>query len=156
MVTASSRVYTPLLKKAILSLTLAMKTDRTRSVVGANWFVRAGITWGMGVSRGYQAARRGRRMCLGGEERLLDLCLPLLEKVAAKDARGRPCIGRCGMDGSGQYVTMLYDGSEHGTMAAQVVAWQIMSLDLGMRYDEIGAVSEEWNEEGELVCGCPI
>lgn len=47
---------------------------------------------GMGVSGGYQAARRGPSMCPGGEEVALDLVLPLLEKVAAKDHRGQPCV----------------------------------------------------------------
>ncbi len=49
---------------------------------------------GMGASGGYQAARRGPSMCPGGEDRALDLALPLLQKVAAKDERGRPCTGK--------------------------------------------------------------
>lgn len=49
---------------------------------------------GMGVSGGYQAARRGPSMCPGGEDRALDVVLPLLQKVAAKDERGRPCTGK--------------------------------------------------------------
>ena len=56
---------------------------------------------GMGVSGGYQAARRGPSMCPGGEDRALDLCLPLLKKVAARDEKGRACVGRAGMGGSG-------------------------------------------------------
>ena len=40
-------------------------------------------------------------MCPGGEDRALDLCLPLLRKVAARDGKGRACVGRCGMGGSG-------------------------------------------------------
>ena len=36
-------------------------------------------------------------MCPGGEDVALDLVIPLLEKVAAKDAKGRPCVGRAGM-----------------------------------------------------------
>ena len=56
---------------------------------------------GMGVSGGYQAARRGPSMCPGGEDRALDLCMPLLKKVAARDAKGRPCVGRAGMGGAG-------------------------------------------------------
>ena len=40
-------------------------------------------------------------MCPGGEDRALDLCMPLLKKVAAKDAKGRPCVGRAGMGGAG-------------------------------------------------------
>lgn len=53
------------------------------------------------MSGGYQAARRGPSMCPGGEDRALDLCMPLLKKVAARDAKGRPCVGRAGMGGAG-------------------------------------------------------
>ena len=31
------------------------------------------------------------------------MVLPLLQKVAARDARGKPCVGRCGMGGSGSF-----------------------------------------------------
>ncbi|CAF9938728.1 hypothetical protein IMSHALPRED_001066 [Imshaugia aleurites] len=105
---------------------------------------------GMGVSGGYQAARRGPSMCPGGEDRALDMALPLLQKVAARDARGNPCVGRCGMGGSGHYVKMIHNGIEHGMMSAQAEAWQIMSLGLGMTYDEIGDVFAKWNADGEL------
>ncbi|KAL9099764.1 MAG: hypothetical protein Q9163_004782 [Psora crenata] len=105
---------------------------------------------GMGVSGGYQAARRGPSMCPGGEDRALDLALPLLKKVAAKDASGNPCVGRCGMGGSGHYVKMVHNGIEHGMMSAQAEAWQIMNSGLGMGYDEIGDVFERWNTEGEM------
>ena len=77
----------------------------------SEWFT---INVGMGVSGGYQAARRGPSMCPGGEEAALNLVLPLLEKVAAKDARGRACVGRAGMGGSGHYVKMIHNGIEHG------------------------------------------
>ena len=53
------------------------------------------------MSGGYQAARRGPSMCPGGEDRALDLCMPLLKKVAARDEKGRACVGRAGMGGSG-------------------------------------------------------
>lgn len=105
----------------------------------------------MGVSGGYQAARRGPSMCPGGEEVALDLVMPLLEKVAAKDANGRPCVGRAGMGGAGHYVKMIHNGIEHGMMSALAEAWQIMSLCLGMTYDEIGEELTRWNETTELV-----
>lgn len=40
-------------------------------------------------------------MCPSGDDRALDMAMPLLQKVAARDARGNPCVGRCGMGGSG-------------------------------------------------------
>ncbi|KAL8798813.1 MAG: hypothetical protein Q9182_006357 [Xanthomendoza sp. 2 TL-2023] len=105
---------------------------------------------GMGVSGGYQAARRGPSMCPGGEERALDIVMPLLEKVAAKDSLGNPCVGRAGSGGSGHYVKMIHNGIEHGMMSALAEAWQIMDLGLKMDYDEIGDEFERWNQEGEL------
>ncbi len=106
---------------------------------------------GMGVSGGYQAARRGPSMCPGGEGKALDMVMPLLQKVAAKDGKGRPCVGKVGFGGAGHYVKMIHNGIEHGMMSAIAEAWQIMNLCLGMTYDEIGDVLAKWNSEGELV-----
>lgn len=107
---------------------------------------------GVGVSGGYQAARRGPSMCPGGDEQSLEMVLPILRKVAAKDSEGRPCVARCGLGGSGHYVKCIHNGIEHGMMSAISEAFQVMNVGLGMEYDEIGNVFEEWNSEGELVC----
>ncbi|KAI9821061.1 MAG: hypothetical protein M1827_003794 [Pycnora praestabilis] len=105
---------------------------------------------GMGVSGGYQAARRGPSMCPGGEERALDIVMPLLQKVAAKDNKGRPCVSMAGVGGSGHYVKMIHNGIEHGMMSAISEAWQIMEKSIGMKYEDIGDVFAKWNSEGEL------
>lgn len=105
---------------------------------------------GCGVSGGYQAARRGPSMCPGGDDESLDLVLPLLRKVAAKDAKGNPCTGKAGTGGAGHYVKMIHNGIEHGMMSAISEAWSIMVTGLGMSYDEIGDVFAKWNSEGEL------
>ena len=52
----------------------------------------------MGVSGGYQAARRGPSLCPGGEERALEIVMPLLRKFAAKDSQGKPCVARVGLE----------------------------------------------------------
>ena len=106
---------------------------------------------GMGVSGGYQAARNGPSMCPGGDEHSLDMILPLLEKVAAKDGNGKPAVAKAGMGGSGHYVKMLHNGIEHGMICALAEAWQIMQKGLGMSLDEIADTFEEWNDKGELV-----
>ena len=68
---------------------------------------------GMGVSGAYQYARRGRSMSPGGYNKVIDLVLPFLKKVAARDTardkKGRPCIGMVGQGGSGHYVKMIYN-----------------------------------------------
>lgn len=90
-------------------------------------------------------------MCPGGDEQTLEMVLPLLEKVAAKDPQDRPCVARCGLGGSGHYVKCIHNGIEHGMMSAISEAFQIMETGLGMSYDEMGDVFEKWNTEGELV-----
>ncbi|KAJ9636353.1 hypothetical protein H2199_008028 [Coniosporium tulheliwenetii] len=82
---------------------------------------------GMGVSGGYQAARQGPSMCPGGDDSTLDQVMPLLEMAAAKDEKGRPCVGKAGTG-----------------------AWQIMNVGLGMNYEDIGGVFGEWNKDGPL------
>lgn len=106
---------------------------------------------GMGVSGGYQAARRGPSLCPAGDERALDLLMPFLKRIAAKDAKGRPCVGKVGQGGAGHYVKMIHNGIEQGMMSAVSEAWQIMNLQLDMSYDEIGEVFDKWNSKGELV-----
>jgi 6-phosphogluconate dehydrogenase len=106
---------------------------------------------GMGVSGGYQAARAGPSMCPGGDDESLDMVMPLLEMVAAKDKNGTPCVGKAGMGGAGHYVKMIHNGIEHGMMSAIAEAWQVMDIGLGMSFDEIGDILAKWNEDGPLV-----
>ena len=106
---------------------------------------------GMGVSGGYQAARRGPSMCPGGEDKALDIVLPLLQKVAAKAEDGTSCVAKIGTGGAGHYVKMIHNGIEHGMMSAISEAWQIMAMCLGMGYDAISDEFDRWNSEGELV-----
>jgi 6-phosphogluconate dehydrogenase len=107
---------------------------------------------GCGVSGGYQSARRGPSMSPGGDAAAIQQLMPLLEKVAARDARGRSCVGRVGGGGAGHYVKMVHNGIEHGMMSAISECWKIMNSHLGMSYEEIGETFAAWNGEGELVC----
>ncbi|EMD95648.1 hypothetical protein COCHEDRAFT_1126580 [Bipolaris maydis C5] len=104
---------------------------------------------GCGVSGGYQAARAGPSMCPGGDISALNEVLPLLQKVAAKDKNGQPCVGVIGKGGAGHYVKMMHNGIEHGMMSAISEAWGIMGK-MGMGDEEIGDVLAQWNSEGEL------
>lgn len=114
--------------------------------------MRQGVYYiGMGVSGGYQAARRGPSMCPGGTDDALRQVMPLLEKVAAKDENGTPCVGKAGEGGAGHYVKMVHNGIEHGMMSAISEAWQFMTICLGMSYDQVGKEFKRWNAEGELV-----
>ncbi|KAI0172469.1 6-phosphogluconate dehydrogenase, decarboxylating [Hypoxylon sp. FL1284] len=111
-----------------------------------------GVSWiGTGVSGGYQSARRGPSMSPGGDREAVEFVLPLLEKFAAKSAKdGKPCVQYMGPRGAGHYVKMVHNGIENGMLSVVCEAWNLMHRSFGLSYDEIGAVFERWNAEGEL------
>jgi len=108
---------------------------------------------GTGVSGGYQSARRGPSMSPGGDKHGVNAILPFLERVAAKDSKGQPCVGNMGNGGSGHYVKTIHNGIEQGMLSVLCEAWGIMLDCLGINYDTIGKVLERWNAGGELVFG---
>jgi 6-phosphogluconate dehydrogenase len=113
-----------------------------------------GVAWiGMGVSGGYQSARRGPSLSPGGDRQAIYKILPLLEKFAAKakspeDTTEAPCTAYIGPRGSGHFVKMVHNGIENGMLSSLCEAWGIMKYCLGMTNDEIGKVLGHWNEEG--------
>ncbi|KAL3471538.1 6-phosphogluconate dehydrogenase [Aspergillus californicus] len=111
-----------------------------------------GVSWiGMGVSGGYQSARRGPSLSPGGDKEALDLVMPLLELYAAKDAKsGLPCVTRVGPAGSGHYVKMVHNGIEGGMLSAVAEAWALLHYGRGLEYEEIADIFDQWNKEGEL------
>jgi 6-phosphogluconate dehydrogenase len=105
---------------------------------------------GMGVSGGYQSARHGPSFSPGGNPEALKQVFPFLQKIAAKDKHGRPCVAKLSPGGCGHYVKMVHNGIEQGLMTALCEAWGIMNRGLGMSYEEIADVFEQWNKEGQL------
>ncbi|SMY18616.1 unnamed protein product [Zymoseptoria tritici ST99CH_1A5] len=104
----------------------------------------------MGVSGGYQAARRGPSMCPSTDDSTFDIVMPLLEKAAAKAHDGSACVARIGTGSAGHYCKMIHNGIEHGMMSSIAEAWGIMRKGLGMSDDECGDEFERWNTSGEL------
>ncbi|PLB55359.1 6-phosphogluconate dehydrogenase [Aspergillus steynii IBT 23096] len=111
-----------------------------------------GVDWiGIGVSGGYQSARRGPSLSPGGDAKALELVMPLLERYAAKDSKtGKPCVTRIGPAGSGHFVKMVHNGIEGGMLSTLAEAWSILHYGLGQTYDEIGDIFAQWNQKGEL------
>ncbi|EPS33854.1 hypothetical protein PDE_08816 [Penicillium oxalicum 114-2] len=111
-----------------------------------------GVYWiGMGVSGGYQSARRGPSLSPGGDIKALDLVMPLLEAYSAKDRKsGEPCVTHIGPGGSGHFVKMVHNGIEGGMLSALAEAWSYMHYGLGLDYEQIGDVFTQWNSKGEL------
>lgn len=116
------------------------------------WLQSRGVSYiGMGVSGGFAGARNGPSLMPSGDDKALDLLMPLLQKIAAKDDQGRPCVTKIGSGGSGHYVKMIHNGIEHGVMSVLCEAWALMDTCLGISGNEIGEVFEAWNRQGELV-----
>lgn len=111
-----------------------------------------GVSWiGMGVSGGYQSARHGPSMSVGGDAKAVAVVLPLLRMFAAKDARTKePCVARLGPGGAGHYVKMVHNGIENGMLSTVCEAWAILRTGLGMSNDEVGKVFEGWNSSGVM------
>lgn len=111
-----------------------------------------GVHWiGMGVSGGYQSARRGPSMSPGGDSKTLDQVLPLLKMYAARDPKtGDPCVTKIGPGGSGHYVKMVHNGIEVGMLSAVCEAWSLLRTGLGLTNDEVGDIFAKWNDSGEL------
>ncbi|KAN0077605.1 6-phosphogluconate dehydrogenase, C-terminal-like protein [Elaphomyces granulatus] len=111
-----------------------------------------GVSWiGMGVSGGYQSARRGPSLSPGGDPNTIETVLPLLERYAAKDPKtGLPCVTNIGPGGSGHYVKMVHNGIEGGMLSTTCETWALLHTGLGLPYDEIGRIFARWNRGGEL------
>lgn len=112
-----------------------------------------GISYiGLGISGGSHGARNGPSLMPGGDKQAVEQLLPLLTKVAARDSLGRPCVANIGTGGSGHFVKMIHNGIEHGIMSALCEAWELMDKCLEMNGDEIAAIFDAWDADGELVC----
>lgn len=111
-----------------------------------------GVHWvGMGVSGGYQSARRGPSLSPGGNKEAIEAAMPVLESFAAKDPEtGTSCVANIGPRGAGHYVKMCHNGIENGMLSTLSEAWSILHKSLGMSNDEIGKIFEQWNAKGEL------
>ncbi|KAH0613693.1 uncharacterized protein H6S33_005579 [Morchella sextelata] len=103
----------------------------------------------MGVSGGYQSARRGPSISPGGDEDVLEKVMPVLEKVAAQ-WKGKPCVTSIGPGGSGHYVKMVHNGIEQGMLGVLNEAWELLFKCLSTDLDELAKIFEGWNEAGEL------
>ncbi|KAI0630935.1 6-phosphogluconate dehydrogenase decarboxylating [Trametes polyzona] len=105
----------------------------------------------MGVSGGYQSARRGPSISPSGDRNAVERVLPLLERVAAKDARsGRACVTNVGPGASGHYVKMVHNGIEQGILGIVCETWEMLYKCLHTDLDAIAGIYEHWVSEGEL------
>lgn len=107
---------------------------------------------GMGVSGGYQSARRGPSLSPSGNKDVLDnIILPFLRTWCAKTDKGEECVTNIGPGGSGHYVKMAHNGIEQGMLSILCEVWDIFHTVLGFLEDDIGQIFTQWVQKGELL-----
>jgi 6-phosphogluconate dehydrogenase len=104
---------------------------------------------GTGVSGGEEGARHGPSLMPGGSEKAWPMVKKIFQSIAAKTDAGEPCCDWVGSDGAGHFVKMVHNGIEYGDMQLICEAYHLMKDVVGLSYEEMHAVFEEWNR-GDL------
>lgn len=104
---------------------------------------------GTGVSGGEEGALKGPSIMPGGSYKAWEHVKPMLQAISAKVDGNIPCCDWVGEHGAGHFVKMVHNGIEYGDMQLICEAYQIMKDLLGLSYEEMYSVFEQWNE-GEL------
>jgi 6-phosphogluconate dehydrogenase len=74
---------------------------------------------------------------------------PVLQAIAAKVEAGIPCCDWVGENGAGHFVKMVHSGIEYGDMQLICETYDLLRQLLGLSYDEMRDVFDQWNR-GEL------
>lgn len=101
---------------------------------------------GMGVSGGEEGALHGPSLMPGGSNHSWNALRPLLEKIAAKDFDGNPCVTHIGTDGAGHYVKMVHNGIEYAVMQFMAEAYDYLRKCYKMDADQIANVFEKLHQ----------
>lgn len=107
--------------------------------------LKHGIHWvGCGISGGSEGARLWPALMPGGEEETVRRMLPLLEKIAAKDFGGKPCVTFVGSAAAGNFVKMVHNGIEYAIMQGIAEIYDILR-SVNTPQAEMKAIFEELN-----------
>jgi len=95
---------------------------------------------GMGVSGGEEGALNGPSLMPGGSSDSWKALQAILEKIAAQDFDGNPCVTHVGENGAGHYVKMVHNGIEYGVMQLIAEAYQLLRQSYHLNSKEIANV----------------
>jgi len=101
---------------------------------------------GTGVSGGEEGALKGPSIMPGGSPAAWPFVKPMLQAICAKVEGNTPCCDWVGENGAGHFVKMVHNGIEYGDMQLICETYDLMKNVLGLSYDEMGNVFEEWNK----------
>ncbi len=104
---------------------------------------------GLGVSGGEQGALKGASLMAGGTTSAYVLAEPFLKSIAAKTSAGQLALKYIGPGGSGHFVKMVHNAIEYAEMQAIAEAFEFMYTLMGLDYDAIAQVFEDWNSTSQ-------
>ncbi|MDR2485040.1 MAG: decarboxylating NADP(+)-dependent phosphogluconate dehydrogenase [Treponema sp.] len=101
---------------------------------------------GTGVSGGEEGALTGPSLMPGGSPAAWHPVKPIFQAIAAKAEGDAPCCDWVGENGAGHFVKMVHNGIEYGDMELICETYDLLKNILGLSYDEMGDVFDEWNQ----------
>jgi len=102
---------------------------------------------GTGVSGGEEGALTGPSIMPGGSPAAWSTVKPILQAISAKVDGNTPCCDWVGENGAGHFVKMVHNGIEYGDMQLICETYDLMKNVLGLSYEEMGNVFDEWNRD---------
>ncbi|MEM1312473.1 MAG: NADP-dependent phosphogluconate dehydrogenase [Patescibacteria group bacterium] len=81
---------------------------------------------GCGISGGEEGALNGPSIMPGGDQKIVEQLLPILQQAAAKDFKGNPCVTNVGRYASGHFVKMVHNGIEYSMMQAITEVYDLL------------------------------
>jgi 6-phosphogluconate dehydrogenase len=100
---------------------------------------------GTGVSGGEEGALTGPSIMPGGSQAAWPELKQIFQAISAKAEGGIPCCEWIGENGAGHFVKMVHNGIEYGDIQLICETYDLMKSLLGLSYDEMGKVFDEWN-----------
>ena len=99
---------------------------------------------GVGVSGGEEGARHGPSLMPGGDPKAWPAVKDIFQAISAK-VDGEACCEWMGDGGAGHYVKMVHNGIEYGDMQLICEAYQLLREGLGIPFDDLQSIFEQWN-----------
>ncbi len=103
----------------------------------------------MGVSGGEEGARKGPSIMPGGDAVGYKLVEDFLERIAAKDKNGLPCVTHVGPEGAGHFVKMVHNSIEYGEMQVLAELVHLLRFGFGCSAEQVSEIFSDW-AKGEL------
>jgi 6-phosphogluconate dehydrogenase len=81
---------------------------------------------GCGVSGGWKGALNGPSIMPGGQVEAVEVIMPILKAIAAKDFNNSPCVTNVGLSGAGHFVKTVHNGIEYAIMQGIAEIYDIL------------------------------